>query len=145
MLKLTLIRGLPGSGKSTYAKKLQDENTLHYEADMYFMFSGEYKFDKNLLKAAHIWCKRMTKEGLEQNKNVVVSNTFSEIWEMKPYVELAKKFNAALEIIEMKHKFESVHDVPKETIQKMKRRWAKKEDIFDAFGNENIVYQEIPQ
>jgi Tfp pilus assembly pilus retraction ATPase PilT len=39
---LYLVRGIPGSGKSTFAKTLSGE---YYEADMFFMVDGEYKFD----------------------------------------------------------------------------------------------------
>ena len=42
MKKLIIIRGLPGSGKSTFAKSL---NCTHFETDMYFTDSeGNYNF-----------------------------------------------------------------------------------------------------
>ena len=47
MKAIYLLRGLPGAGKSTVAKRLGGE---HYEADMYFMQDGEYKFDGAKLK-----------------------------------------------------------------------------------------------
>jgi predicted kinase len=42
MATLTIVRGLPGSGKSTYAKSL---NVFHIEADMFCMKDGKYEFD----------------------------------------------------------------------------------------------------
>ena len=39
---LYIVRGIPGSGKSTFAKSL---GGTHFEADMFFMKDGEYKFD----------------------------------------------------------------------------------------------------
>ena len=46
--KLILVRGLPGSGKSTIASAIDgsDESyaPIHLEADMFFMENGEYKF-----------------------------------------------------------------------------------------------------
>lgn len=44
-MKVKILRGLPGSGKSTYAKKLAEEGWLHFENDMYFMKNGKYVFD----------------------------------------------------------------------------------------------------
>ncbi len=45
---LTLVRGLPGSGKSTYAKTL---NAVLVEADQFFIDSNDtYQFDPALIK-----------------------------------------------------------------------------------------------
>lgn len=51
MQLLTLIRGLPGSGKSTMAKFIAgDTDAVHLEADMYFIKDGEYKFEQTQIK-----------------------------------------------------------------------------------------------
>ena len=41
MKTLYIVRGVPGSGKSTFAKTL---GGTHFETDNYFMIDGEYKF-----------------------------------------------------------------------------------------------------
>ena len=51
---LFIVRGLPGSGKTTLAKSL---GSVHFEADMYFMEGNEYKFDITKIKKAHEWCQ----------------------------------------------------------------------------------------
>ena len=131
---LTLIRGLPGSGKSTLAKKLVadaldssndcNKKTVHLEADMYFVNAGgEYCFQPELLKSAHEWCQSECEKHLQQQHNVVVSNTFVRDWEMKAYQQLAKHYNAKLEVIVCKGKFRSIHYVSAETIKRMKQQW----------------------
>ncbi len=87
--KLRIIRGLPGSGKSTLAKSM--EGFEHIETDMWFMLNGEYKFDLKNIRVAHMWCQDQVLKMLKEGKNVVVSNTFTQIWEMKYYLDLAKK------------------------------------------------------
>jgi len=58
-MKLILVRGVSGSGKTTYAKKLinDDPSLSHYEADMFFYTNGSYNFNPFKLKDAHAWCK----------------------------------------------------------------------------------------
>ena len=124
MPTLYIVRGLPGSGKSTYAKSLESPlGIIHFEADMYFEQDGEYKFNPSLLKHAHMWCYNRVAEFLDIGGDVVVSNTFTTLKEMQPYFNLAEMYNADVIIVEMKTQYGSIHNVPEETIAKMKARW----------------------
>ncbi|OLQ88462.1 AAA family ATPase [Vibrio panuliri] len=121
MATLTLIRGLPGSGKSTLARTYQ---ARHFEADMYFVnANGEYCFDASQLEQAHRWCRQQTESALRRGENVVVSNTFVRRWEIKPYYQLAKKFDVRLEVIECHGNYGSVHGVEQSVIERMRARW----------------------
>ena len=124
-LKLILVRGISGSGKTTYAKKLiKDDPTLsHYEADMYFYQDEEYKFVPTKLKEAHAWCKAQTEIDLLFGKSVIVSNTFTQKWEIQPYIELGKKMEAEVIIKKAIGNYQNIHGVPIETLKKMKDRW----------------------
>lgn len=125
---LTIIRGLPGSGKSTLASTLLEHSkyltvTRWYEADDYFMNDGVYRFDRSLLVKARNWCRESVEKALSLRSNVIVSNTFTELWEMEPYIELAKKYNAKVQIIGCKADFGNIHNVPESVIDRMTKRW----------------------
>ena len=123
MKELFLLRGLPGSGKSTLAKSIGGK---HFEADMYFMRDGEYEFDFTKLKEAHEWC-RSSVGGLMINEEpkLVVSNTFTQEWEMDAYYTLAEKYGYRVHslIVENRHGGVNVHGVPDDKLEQMKNRF----------------------
>jgi len=126
---LYLVRGLPGSGKSTFARAL---SVNCYSADDFFTRDGVYDFDPRLIGNAHLECQDKTKHSLSYGDDVAVANTFTQRWEMEPYFKIAKKvpgvnlfvvslFDSGLTDIELYRR--NVHEVPLETIQKMRARY----------------------
>lgn len=120
--RLVLIRGLPGSGKSTLARQYIPKGYVHYEADMYFTDADDnYDYRPQWIKDAHAWCQRKTREHLDAGRNVVVSNTFSQRWELAPYLAMVDPSDVL--IIECHGQWGSVHDVPADAIERMRARW----------------------
>lgn len=121
---LYIVRGVPGSGKSTFAKTLSNQ---HYEADMYFMSAdGEYQFDITKIKDAHQWCQGMVKgDMILEYPKIVVSNTFTQEWEMEPYIKMAKEYGYTVftVIVENRHGGVNQHSVPEDKIELMKNRF----------------------
>lgn len=121
-MQLVLIRGLPGSGKSTIARAMTTHE--HYEADMFFQDAGgAYNYDREKIKDAHEWCQRQTFKALANGKRVVVSNTFTRKFEMEPYFDMAKTFGIEPNIIEVTGNWPDAHGVPAEVVEKMRQRW----------------------
>lgn len=133
-MHLTLIRGLPGSGKSTLAEKLMRRlDAFHIEADHYHIVDGEYKFDINNLADAHEWCFNHTRAALEERRQVIVSNTFTTWREMRQYCDLVEGMMLPITIIECRADFGNIHNVPVETLTKMKDRFAGEQDFRDRW------------
>ena len=134
MKTLFIVRGLPGSGKSTLAKTLVSEPALyHHEADQFFISkNGEYVYDPNLIGKAHQFCYNIVKANMiGEIPKIVVSNTFTRLWEIEPYVELAKEYGYAVEVIRMTGDYGSIHNVPESVIKAMA-------DRFEDFKGEII-------
>ena len=128
MKQLILLRGLPGSGKSTLAKQLVgDKDYCHKEADMYFVDrDGNYKFDPTKIKDAHAWCKSEIEFAMKyEHTPVVVSNTFTQEWEMDAYFEMAKEFGYQVHsiIVENRHGGMNLHGCPEDKIEQMRNRF----------------------
>lgn len=121
--KLILIRGIPGSGKSTFAKFIQslDPTYALYEADQFFVdIDGTYKHDPSKIKEAHEWCQDCVKHTLAFGEHTIVANTFVRKWELQPYIDMATEFNIPYSIITMNGKFNSIHNVPRSVINRMR-------------------------
>ena len=121
--KIVLIRGLPGSGKSTMAAAMS--GYVHLEADMFMLVDGAYQYDPTKVRDSHEWCRKQMRIALASGQSVVVSNTFSRLHEMKDYVTIGKDFNIAVTVIDADGAWPNVHGVPLERIEQMRQRWEK--------------------
>jgi predicted kinase len=129
---LFLVRGLPGSGKTSFATHIWNDYAV-CEADKFFCDKeGNYNFDPSKLKEAHSWCKnqveiRMQDHQLNQQyyPEIAVTNTFTQEWEMEDYLKLAEKYGYKVVslIVENRHGGQNVHGVPEDKLQIMKNRF----------------------
>ena len=124
MKTLYIVRGLPGSGKSSLAKKITE--TLYSADDFFTNKKGEYNFNAKLLGKAHEWCWGKVRDAMFLGVNAVaVANTFTQAWEAEKYYQIAEEYGYSVFVIECQNDFGNVHDVPQESIDAMKKRWEK--------------------
>jgi len=128
---LYIVRGLPGSGKSTFARSIAKPYQI-FEADQYFIKRGKYNFDATKLKDAHDDCKQRVARRMRENlfnsiffTNIVVSNTFTQDWEMRFYRNVAKRYGYKVHtiIVENRHYGSNIHGVPQDKLQSMEDRF----------------------
>jgi predicted kinase len=125
--ELFLLRGLPGAGKTTLAKSLVKKDFCHKEADMFFVDrDGNYRFEPLKIKDAHQWCQEEIDFLMRlEHSPIVVSNTFTQEWEMDPYYKLAEQhgYRVYSLVVENRHMGVNQHGVPTDKLEQMRNRF----------------------
>lgn len=132
MRKVFILRGLPGSGKSTEANRLETQNNAIIVSADHSMIDemGVYKFDPTKIGLAHATCMRNFINNVAGNlhfgKDVVVDNTNTTAVEIAPYIAVANAFGWQYEIklIECDPEIafsRQTHGVPRKTFDHMER------------------------
>jgi predicted kinase len=122
---LTILRGLPGCGKSTFAKNIGTKAICC--ADDYHMHNNLYDWKAINSTKAHEWCQRKCKRFMKIGANhIVIANTNTTEKEMKIYTYLAECFGYTVfsVIVENRHNGVNIHNVPEKTLEKMKNRFS---------------------
>ncbi len=79
-LTLVILKGLPGIGKSSFAKRMVELNAQYeqdikiFEADDFFMEEGNYVFKKELLTAAHASCEVRVAEAMRLRTKLIINS-----------------------------------------------------------------------
>lgn len=96
-----ILIGIPGSGKSTYAKTLTNE-TMLCEADRYPNLYAEGRLNFDRLETAHVYCKTCVIQRMKNQEEIIVqSNTNLELGEkgILPYIKMAIEYDYKVHII----------------------------------------------
>lgn len=120
---LILLRGLPGSGKNTFAEMLNTKAICC--ADDYVTRKGVYNWKPETSGISHEWCQRKCRRFMKaQVERIVIANSSTTTRELRPYYDLATQFGYKTFsiVIENRHCGVNVHNVPEETLDKMKNR-----------------------
>ena len=142
--KVTILIGIPGSGKSTWAARQEGATVVN--ADRYHIGAdGVYRYSVANAGKAHLWCYRAFLDALERrDDHIIVDNTNTQNWERSPYVKHAqlcgytvefKRFRCPVELAAKRN----VHGVSREIIEKMASRieeplsrWGEVEEIEEV-------------
>lgn len=126
-MKVIILSGLPGSGKSTWWKK-HYPSAMVVSADGFMREQAKLKgfdydnggegFDRTILPAAHQNCFRRFLVALgAEFETIVVDNTNLSAWEIAPYMLAGESYGYSVEIVRIhcdagKAASRNVHGVP---------------------------------
>ena len=100
---LYITVGLPGSGKSTYAKNfIKDKEIEYLSSDSLRAVYGKDETDQSVTSIVFGRIKRKVDEFLKDGKNVLVDATSVNRKERSDYIKTAKKYDAKVVAIVFK-------------------------------------------
>lgn len=135
------MRGISGSGKSSWIQKNLSDNVTICSADLFFSRNGEYQFDHTKLGKAHGSCKSSFLDALDRGDfEIVIDNTNTTRKEMEFYVKNARGYGYRVSFIRLNTDVSvaakrNQHGVPLAAVQRMQDRM---QPIPDHWGDEEV-------
>lgn len=135
---LVMVTGLPGTGKTTFAKHLADNiDGVHLNSDMVRSQMGKRgKYDIASKAAVYHELQSRAEENLQQGKHLIVDATLYKNILREPFIKLAKQNETPVFWIELK----ANEKVIKERVGK-KRKYS--EADFEVYLKIKAVYEPL--
>lgn len=133
---MIIMRGAPGCGKTFLAREIINKTTkdcwsdhIFSSCDFFYNRDGRFHFNRHHLGESHQWnIARMKSHVCSGWSPIIIDNTNIKKWEMTDYLKVAVQYGYLVEIIQPNTPWSksvdelvtmNIHDVPKETIERM--------------------------
>lgn len=145
-MRVVIMRGLPGSGKSSWIKQQLPDASV-WSADNYHMVDGVYRYDPKKAGEAHAWCLKGFLDDLRADLKmpIVVDNTNTTAVEIAPYAAAAGAHKAEFKIVYLHCPLglavaRGIHNVPVATMLKMQRNLLTEE--LPPYWPQTVIFSE---
>ncbi len=126
---LIIVRGVSGSGKSTFADFLVHMSgydlgyaAKKFEADKWFADNDE-PWNPRYLQTAHEWCQAAVKKSLQDGYITIVSNTTTTKKELKPYIKIARDLSVQYFVLISDSDYNNIYGVDDDKLCKQAQRF----------------------
>ncbi|MEK7535650.1 MAG: AAA family ATPase [Patescibacteria group bacterium] len=132
MKKFIIMRGVPGSGKTTRAMELAGLKGRIHSADYFFAGEGgNYRFDRGHIEEAHIFCFEMVRASMEMARPLIILDSCNiQRKHFRGYLDIARQYGYVVEEVAMlPHPdpaiaaMRNVHGVSQESIERAIALW----------------------
>jgi predicted ABC-type ATPase len=143
--RLQIIRGLPGSGKTTLALD-RYSHLMRIETDMFFMRDGKYTFTLDLNKKAVKWFNKTVRDMAKTGMDFVVTGVFAAHTE-----RLATTIAAGLDngyevyIKTLARDYGNIHNVPQDHLKAMKDSFVSDRKLKKVYEAKEIHFGLMPR
>lgn len=141
---MVIMRGIPGSGKSTISQIIGKGLGLDLEKcvicstdDFFKNKKGQYKFNPKKIKENHLLNQLKAMKACIDKKNVIIDNTNVDNDHLKPYLDIAAEYgyrvyNLAVIVDQMEAFKRQTHNVPEEAHKRMHNKLL---ESIQEYGN----------
>ena len=138
--RLQIIRGLPGSGKTTLAIN-RYPFLLRLETDMYFYSRGAYRFSMNRNINAVSWFMESVWKMCESKSDFVVTGVFAAHTErLNHTIETALSEGYDVYIKTLTTQYKGIHAVPEEHFNSMKASFVSDRKLREIYKRYQRVH-----
>lgn len=132
--KMQIIRGLPGSGKTTLAVK-RYSHLLRIETDMFFQRESKYIYTEDLNKKAVEWFYHMVESACKGKIDFVVTGVFAAHTErLERVVSTALRNGYEVYLHTQTAQYKGTHNVPQGTFESMKRHFISEQELKSIYS-----------
>lgn len=122
---LIILKGVSGSGKSTFSGLISEPKIICTADDFYTDKQGNYNFDPTKLGQGHKACQAKFDEAIKDQviTNIVIANTNTKPSDYKYYVDKAEKagLKVTYVVLENRHGNKDVHNVGEDVLQRQEK------------------------
>jgi predicted kinase len=132
MTTVIILRGIPGSGKTTWANDFaaRHPGTIIASADDAFQTETDYNYVETMVSAAHLACRIRVERAIYAGAPfVLVDNTHTRRWEYARTIDIARNAGALIFQHVCTGNWPSVHEVPADKMVHMRKRFEPDETL----------------
>jgi hypothetical protein len=120
-MKVIIMAGAPGSGKTTWLEGLEHQPAILSANDYFVGTDGVYRFNPQELAEAHGFCMRKflacMHNHAQRGCDVAVDNCNTRLIDLVPYVRIAQAHQVPVEIHACFGQYPSKHGVPADKVR----------------------------
>ena len=124
---LIILSGVPGCGKSTFARLFHNgETCVHIQTDEFWINpdTGQYEFKGSRLKEAHYYAARLCIEQMQKGVPMIMvedANTKETYLERFQTIADCYGYKTVYIVLENRHGGKDIHNVAEDTLLRMER------------------------
>ena len=138
--RLQIIRGLPGSGKTTLALKRYPQ-LMRIETDMFFNRQGAYRFTMENNRNACEWFQEEVESMCHAGLDFVVTGVLAAHTErLYEVIETAYLYGYDIYIKTLTSQYKTIHGVPKKHFEGMRKAFTAEKELKKKYGGNKSIH-----